>query len=295
MCVLKQNVACLQDLLQINVRKPFYPQPTLAHTTLNCCIKKTEGIKWMGVGIRRALHDIELFSERLLVRPWRRYRRHEESHLTKLLKHLSVDCVFDVGANAGQYAQMLREYCGYKGRIISFEPTPALVDKLRMLAEADPLWTIEGIALGSTGGTQIFNTWTTSQSNSFLPPGSDEGLSINQAQGISVQIARLDDIYPMLRAKYGFSRPFLKMDTQGYDLEVVAGAEKTLPDFLGLQSELAIRPFYAGAPDWLKSLQIYEKNGFQLSALVENNDIQFPELREVDCIMIRSINNPPQP
>ena len=46
----------------------------------------------------------------------------EQDHLRKLLAALKVDCVFDVGANVGQYASMLRHQAKYKGRIISFEP-----------------------------------------------------------------------------------------------------------------------------------------------------------------------------
>src|SRR5690349_18103875 len=44
----------------------------------------------------------------------------EQEHLKRLLSHLEIDCVFDVGANVGQYATMLRKHAGYKGRIISF-------------------------------------------------------------------------------------------------------------------------------------------------------------------------------
>ena len=58
-----------------------------------------------------------------------------------------MDCVFDIGANNGQYAQMLRKYAGYQGRIISFEPIPSAADKIRKLAAGDPLWTVEQIAL----------------------------------------------------------------------------------------------------------------------------------------------------
>ena len=54
------------------------------------------------------------------------YALHEQEHLRRLLRYLRVDCVYDVGANAGQYAGMLRDKADYKGRIISFEPIPWL-------------------------------------------------------------------------------------------------------------------------------------------------------------------------
>jgi hypothetical protein len=33
----------------------------------------------------------------------------EQEHLRRFLSHFNVNCVFDVGANAGQYATMLRQ------------------------------------------------------------------------------------------------------------------------------------------------------------------------------------------
>ncbi len=230
-------------------------------------------------------------SEALLLQDWRRYRRPEERHLQRLLATLDIDCVFDVGANSGQYASMLRDYCNYKGLIISFEPTPSLVESLKVSARADPLWQIEAVALGRTESEMVFRTWKQSQSNSFLPltPNAGDSISNCDATEIKVRVRTLDAMFGDLQVKFGFKRPFLKMDTQGYDLEVFAGGRTIIETFLGLQSELSIQPYYAGAPDWHESLATYTSAGFIMSAVIENNGHQFPELHELDCIMIRKV------
>jgi hypothetical protein len=60
------------------------------------------------------------------VRPRKMALLFEEEHLRRFLRHFEVDCVFDVGANSGQYATMVRERAGYLGPIVSFEPNQTL-------------------------------------------------------------------------------------------------------------------------------------------------------------------------
>ena len=51
-------------------------------------------------------------------------------HLRELLARLEIDCVLDVGANAGQYYDFLRDRVLYDGAIISFEPLSAANPKM---------------------------------------------------------------------------------------------------------------------------------------------------------------------
>ena len=48
------------------------------------------------------------------------------------------------------------------------------------------------------------------------------------------------DRFDELAATHGFKRPFLKMDTQGFDLEVLEGALPRIDRFLGLKSEVSM-------------------------------------------------------
>lgn len=104
-------------------------------------------------------------------------------------------------------------------------------------------------------------------------------------QKVSIETVRLDDIYTSLQQEYGFTRPFLKLDTQGHDLEVVKGGAASIARFVGLQSELAPSQLYAGAPDYHTALLYYRELGFRLSGLIPNNAGHFPDLHEVDCLM----------
>ena len=97
---------------------------------------------------------------------------------------------------------------------------------------------------------------------------------------IAIQLRRYQE-------KLGFKRPFLKMDTQGHDVSVVKGAGDQLSQFVGLQSELAVKRLYDDSPSFEEALEFYRAQGFELSAMVPNNVGFFPRLLEIDCIMYR--------
>jgi FkbM family methyltransferase len=214
----------------------------------------------------------------------------EWEHLRRFFRRFAVDCVFDVGANVGQYATMLRERVGYRGPIISYEPVPEVAAKLRSAAASDPSWVVEEMALDATTGQAELNRFAKDEFSS-LHPLSDfarQQYPVELVQRIEVRTGTLADELPRYQAKLGFQRPYLKMDTQGHDLSVAAGAGDRLGDFVGLQSELAIRRLYEDAPGYVEALQFYRDRGFELSALVPNNVGHFPRLLEVDCIMFRA-------
>lgn len=237
--------------------------------------------------LRRAAHSVESGLSKNLVQPWRAHRRFEEHFIGKLLAHLEVDCVLDVGANIGQYALMLREYSGYTGRIISFEPTPETFRILQRNSGNDPLWHAQGTALGNTNGQATFRTLVSaSVGNSFLPMVKEDAADC-EFMDVQVEVRRLAEMLPELQKEYGFKRPFLKMDTQGFDLQVFAGAQQVIQTIVGLQSELSVVPFYEGVPGWLEALDVYQKAGFVLSSFLPNTDDWFPQLREIDCVMYR--------
>lgn len=232
-----------------------------------------------------ALKNARLYDERLLHQLW------ERKQLEKVFAHFAVDCVFDVGANYGQYATMLRRKVGYRGLLVSFEPIPAAAAALRDAARGDPLWIVEELALGASDGEATFNVMRSSQFSSLSTARHDETERFRDENvlqtAIRVRTETLATAYARLVAKHRFVRPFLKLDTQGFDVRVVQSGGEALRRFVGLQSELAVKKLYADSVDFREAIGIYESLGLELSAFVPNNEGHFPQLMEMDCIMVR--------
>ena len=218
----------------------------------------------------------------------------QEGHLVALLAKLEVDLVLDVGANNGQYAKGIRR-AGYAGPIISFEPAPEPFAKLRKASEKDPDWKAVQAALGSASGVGQLNLARASALNSFLAPNEYALTMKNWLKGewetietIDVPIRTLDEVL----AESSASRVFLKMDTQGFDLEVLAGAGGSLDRIHGLQSEISVVQTYEKMPDYVDALGTYRHLGFQPTGLFPVWRRESLEVVEFDCIMRRVDNTP---
>jgi FkbM family methyltransferase len=243
--------------------------------------------------MRRIIDNIEKTARRfgiVFAPTWRRTQLDEESYMRRLLKYLDIDCVFDVGANVGQHAEKLRRYCDYSGLILSFEPNPAALPELMGAAAKDPLWKVFPVALGKERGTAEFQAYADSLLGSFLHfAAASPNAPKNMAQRtIKVQVDTLADCLPKLEREFGFKRPFLKLDTQGFDMQAAIGAGDRLKQFLGIQSEVTFSPIYEGAPMFSEVVEYYGAHGFVMSRLFPNNDVHFPKLVEMDVALIRA-------
>lgn len=211
-------------------------------------------------------------------------------HLRALLDYLKVDCVLDVGANAGQYHDFLRDKVLYGGSIVSFEPVGHHVELLRERARADGAWHIEGYALGAKDGNLPINVMVADQFSSFLEPdnsrvGAYDGLNV-PCHVENVQVRTLDVVMPALQERLRFERPYLKLDTQGFDIEVLQGAHDSLPDVRGLQTEASVIGIYKGMPGYMDTLRYLDERGFDVTGFYPVSRDSSLRLVEFDCVMI---------
>lgn len=213
------------------------------------------------------------------------------AYLRDVLKRLRINCVIDVGANVGESVSLLRRI-GFRGYIFSFEPYPDSFKSLYSTFCTDPYWKGFNVALGSQNMVSDFRIAQSSYNSSFLT-----SKTVKTCRVADVQVKRLDSIIDTLLECIRDPRIFLKIDTQGYDLEVVRGAEGCKDRILCLQSEIAVTQVYDNMPNYLKSLAYYESLGFKLMNLFTvTRTAGHGAILEYDALMARpkSLNGPPQ-
>ena len=188
------------------------------------------------------------------------------AQLAAALSWHGVNLIFDIGANVGQYGKELRSHVGYKGRIISFEPMKLAHTKLQRVASADPLWEVsDRSAIGAQTGVVRINISNNSVSSSILPMLESHVSAAPQSSYQSyedVPLIQFDSISQ--RFFEGGTVAFLKIDTQGYESQVLEGAEKTVDRVVGIQLELSLIPLYEGQLLMPELISKVEKWGFDL-------------------------------
>lgn len=98
---------------------------------------------------------------------------------------------------------------------------------------------------------------------------------------------RLDELFQELTAKTAGTRFFLKMDTQGYDRNVFAGALGSLERVKGLQSELSLLPVYDGMPRGYDVLEEFHAHDYFVSGMYPVNRDDSMAVIEYDCVLVK--------
>ncbi|CAD5372637.1 Methyltransf_21 domain-containing protein [Rubrivivax sp. A210] len=189
--------------------------------------------------------------------------------LVRMLEHLGINLVLDVGANAGQYGAELRRD-GYRGRIVSFEPLAAPHRALEQAAQRWGHWqAAPRMALGATEGDIEIHVAGNSVSSSILDMLSRHERVAPESAYVSserVPLRRLDGV----AGEYldGSSRVLLKIDTQGYEEPVLAGAAGLLHRIAAIQVELSLVPLYADQRLFDEMRAMIGSLGFELFAVL---------------------------
>jgi FkbM family methyltransferase len=215
--------------------------------------------------------------------------------LRDLVRTNGVNLILDVGACDGGFVRFLRGPVGYRGKIISFEPTN---DTFRMLCEnlrADKNWRGCNVGIGDADSEGIINTYGNNRDfNSILSLRGDSarsyGVNLASKSEQPIKIRTIDGLWGDLVEDIPDPIVYLKTDTQGHDPAVIRGATPRLKHIVAIQTELPALQLYDGMqslPDSLKSMASleYVPYGFHpVNQLKEMNGMT----PEYDVVFIRS-------
>jgi FkbM family methyltransferase len=205
-----------------------------------------------------------------------------------VLTRYDVDLVVDVGANVGQYASGLR-LAGYTGTIVSIEPVRDVASALSSRAEDDDNWHVHQLALGAQEGVLTINVPADTSVASFLVtqawqnarhPG---GVPVRSEP---VQVFTLDAQADVLMGDA--RRVLLKLDTQGFDLDVLRGASMALERVVAIQTELSVLPIYEGMTGYLDAIPELTALGFTPAGFFNVDMDDRLRVIELDGLFVRA-------
>jgi len=226
-----------------------------------------------------------------LIPRWRLNHYDFALHLRTLFTAEAIDCVIDVGANTGQYRDFLRLEVGYQGRIVSFEPLATNVVRLRQRAALDSKWSIMPVALGREDGEAPLNVTAVNLLSSLREPDPDIVDDYREWSKVEnrevVQVRRLDGMFDEIVGRLGARRPYLKVDTQGTELDVIEGASGCIDRVRAMQLEVSIVPLYLGAPPYFETISTARRLGFEVTGIFEVGRVAQMRIVDLDCVMRR--------
>lgn len=206
--------------------------------------------------------------------------RHKE--LPELLALHRVDIVFDIGANDGGYATELRQ-AGWSGPLVSFEPQPETFKRLKQRFAADSQWSGHQIGLGSEDAVLKMNIHGTDVLSSFL----EKIESSAPSRQVDVEVKRMDGVLDGILGTC--SRPFVKIDTQGFEIEIIKGFGPRTAGVIGWQLEMSVEPLYQNQPKMEEVIALMRKLGFSLWKILPGlRDPKTLQSFEFDAIFFKS-------
>ena len=203
------------------------------------------------------------------------------------IERLNVTVVLDVGANIGQTGDMLRRN-GYRGKIVSFEPISDAYALLSQAARADGAWYSEHCAVGSVNGQIDINVSDHSTMSSVREIKAETTAAFAFATVVgkeTVEIRTLDDMFSDHVGSDDVV--LLKMDVQGFEDEVLKGAQQSLARITLVLLEAAVKPAYRDESRLFDHYKYLEDRGYQLIDITEALRDAGGRLLYVDCLFER--------
>jgi FkbM family methyltransferase len=197
----------------------------------------------------------------------------------------NVTTIYDIGANIGTWTQLAKAVLP-RAAVEAFEPLPQHCDAFVARCGDLPAATLHRIALGAENGSATMRVTSSSDASSMLPlarAGRDH-FRLAEVEQTTVGMRRLDD-YVM---DANLPMPdLIKLDVQGFELQVIEGAASTIDHAQALIVEVAFVEVYAGQCSFADVCSTLAAKGFGVHAFSASTPLGRP-LVQADVLFRRT-------
>jgi FkbM family methyltransferase len=160
-----------------------------------------------------------------------------------VLQNLNCDYIVDVGANRGQFALIARKVFP-KARIHSFEPLEEPIKIFKNIFRNDQSVTLYPYAIGRERTTTIIHVTRDDDSSSLLTVTSMQSSIFPGATEVEARQVAVFSLSQLLDAETIPPASLLKIDVQGFELDVIRGSEDIINKFSHLYIECSFVELY---------------------------------------------------
>lgn len=164
-----------------------------------------------------------------------------------VLESLPVNTLIDVGASMGDFISQMKT-AKQDLIVYAFEPIPSVYNQLAERFRSDPNCTCYNFAIGDQDGTVQFHVNDYTYSSSILPMTSahkDEFPYTKNVSVINCEARRLDSLLNVSNLQKPL---FIKIDVQGYEMQVINGSKDLLLGADYVLIEVSFAELYEGQP-----------------------------------------------
>ena len=184
-------------------------------------------------------------------------------------EHLAVlsrrfGCLVDVGANKGQFSLAFRR-ANPSAPIFAFEPLPTAAAVYRNVFGADPGVRLFELALGPAETAATLHVSGRDDSSSLLPIGSLQMAVFPGTEEVATSTVRVARLASLLGYEQLAAPALLKIDVQGFELEVLRGSDELLDRFSVVYCECSFIPLYESQALAHQVIAYLARRGFALS------------------------------
>lgn len=179
-----------------------------------------------------------------------------------VLRRLPFDFVVDAGANRGQFSLMCRRI-NPSAPIIAFEPLDGPANTYRVVFAGDRYTTLHNYALGAARSATAIHVSRRDDASSLLPISSMQIDNFPGTGAIGVETVAMAPLTDFVQPAEMGSRNLLKIDVQGFELEVLRSAGGLLARFTWIYVECSYAPLYEGQALAHEIIAFLEEQGFR--------------------------------